>query len=130
MKIHWLAALLLLSFFEMPETTAKDKPDRRIYSNVEYIEEAGDLIGMELELTISHGQVNGLLKIYQGQCASPINVNGNLQGRKLHLTGISADFGNQEINATIREASLVLNGGKTNGEKIILKRVSQPHCSF
>ena len=132
MKIDWLAALLLLSFFAMPDASAKDRPGPRIYSNVQYIEEAGDLIGVELELTISHSQVTGLLKLYEGDCANPITVNGNLQGRRLHLSGTSGYFGKQEIDATIVEANLegTLSVGKTHAEKIILKRVSQPHCSF
>jgi hypothetical protein len=132
MRIRLLPALLVLAFYAMPATSAKDRPGPRVYSNVQYIEKAGDLIGVELELTISHSQVTGLLKLYEGDCASPITVNGNLQGRKLHLSGTSGYFGKQKIDATMEGANLegTLSVGKRHTEKIVLKRVSQPHCSF
>jgi hypothetical protein len=105
--------------------------EHRIYSNVEYNEEGGDLLGTELDLTINDGRVDGFLKIYQGGCAVPVHFTGSLSGNKVHVSGQGDAHGKIEITG-------IAKGGRFDGllhlekagtpEKIRLKKIEKPHC--
>ena len=103
----------------------------RIYSNVEYIEEAGDLVGYELELRLDGSRVAGVLRIYEGGCSTPTPVAGTLVESKLSLSGKSEIYGKVEIigsmsnnlvKATLRiqKAAAPVN--------VQLKIIPKPHC--
>ena len=105
--------------------------EHRIYSNVEYNEEGGDLLGTELDLTINDGRVEGTLKIYQGGCADPVRLSGSSASGKLHASGQGAAFGKVEITGTLLRDSL--NGSMRlekaqSSEKIRLVKIAKPHC--
>jgi hypothetical protein len=108
-----------------------ERTEQRIYSNVEYNEEGGDLLGTELELTIHEGGVDGHLKIYQGGCADPIQVTGTLSGNEVHVSGQRENYGKIELAGTVRDSSfsgsLRIEKAKTT-QKIRLKRIATPHC--
>src|ERR1700688_4574910 len=59
--------------------------ESHIYSNVEYNEEGGDLLGVELSVTVSGSHVKGQLKIYEGGCAAPMEVSGSQVGTRIDL---------------------------------------------
>jgi hypothetical protein len=105
--------------------------DHRIYSNVEYNEEGGDLLGTEVELTITESRVDGRLKIYEGGCSDPIPIVGSLSGEKLHVSGKSEAYGRIEIIGTVQgngfDGWLRLEKAQ-KPEKIQLKKIAVPHC--
>jgi hypothetical protein len=105
--------------------------EHRVYSNVKYNEEGGDLLGTELDLTINDGRVDGTLKIYQGGCADPVRLSGSSPSGKLHASGQGAAFGKVEITGTLLRDSL--NGSMRlekaqSSEKIRLVKIAKPHC--
>jgi hypothetical protein len=105
--------------------------EHRIYSNVEYNEEGGDLLGTELELTVDNGRVNGRLKIYEGGCAAPVQLTGSLSGNKLRASGQSDTYGRVEIAGALQEAAFdgFLRLEKAQApEKMQLKKIAEPHC--
>jgi hypothetical protein len=76
---HTCLRILLLAAAVTAFAGAKaQSAEHRVYSNVEYNEEGGDLLGTELDLTINNGRVDGTLKIYQGGCSDPIHFRGIL----------------------------------------------------
>jgi hypothetical protein len=103
----------------------------RIYSNVEYNEEGGDLLGVEVQLTTNGAQIRGQLKIYQGGCAAPVDVSGSLIGGKVDLSGKSEEYGKIELAGMIRDATIqgILHMEKAaKPEKVRLKKILKPHC--
>jgi hypothetical protein len=103
----------------------------QIWSNVEYNEEGGDLLGIELDVTITGSRIDGTLKVYQGACAGPIRVTGSLSGNDVHLSGRSDVYGRTEITGRVSggrmSGSLRLEKGQSP-EKIRLKTIAKPHC--
>ncbi|MGB7600814.1 MAG: hypothetical protein WBM24_10955 [Candidatus Sulfotelmatobacter sp.] len=124
-------ALLLFTFL-MGFARANVPPrEHRIYSNAQYNQEGGDLLGTEVEFTISENRVDGRLKIYEGGCADPIPIAGSLAGEKLHVSGQSEAYGRIEITGTVRGNGL--NGWlrlekAQKSERIRLKKIALPHC--
>jgi hypothetical protein len=104
--------------------------EARIYSNVEYNEEGGDLLGVEVRIKADDGRAGGELKIYEGGCAQPIAVAGSLTRGKLDVSGKSDTYGKVELDGTISNdvmtGTLLTEGAKP--EKVRLKRISKPHC--
>jgi hypothetical protein len=102
----------------------------RIYSSVEYNEEGGDLLGLEIRILPSEGHISGELKIYEGGCAQPIAVVGSLALGKLDVSGKSDAYGKIELDGTLSSEALTgtlrMEGAKP--EKVRLKRISKPHC--
>jgi|ERR1700688_3501655 len=105
--------------------------ESHIYSNVEYNEEGGDLLGVELSVTVSGSHVKGQLKIYEGGCAAPMEVSGSQVGTRIDLSGKSDVYGRIELLGTIRDDKVVgvLRLGKAGKpEKVRLKKISKLHC--
>jgi hypothetical protein len=103
----------------------------RIYSNVEYNEEGGDLLGYELELHRDGSRVTGVLRIYEGGCGSPVPVAGALSEGKIDLRGEDKFYGKVEmsgwmsndlVKATLRMEKAI------KPETIKLRLVPRPHC--
>jgi hypothetical protein len=122
----------LLMVLAVINGAAGENPEPRIYSNVRYIEEgAGDLVGTELELKIEGSQATGVLRIYEGGCATPRVARGSLVHGKLRLTGENEVYGKFEVSGIIHEDTLkgLLVLEKAIGpEKIRLKKIAKPHC--
>lgn len=102
-----------------------------VYSNVQYNEQGGDLLGTDLDFTRNAGEVDGVLKIYQGGCADPIHFSGSSLHKRLHISARSDAYGKIDISGTFQ-------GNRFNGtlrlekagssEKVRLKKIVQPHC--
>ena len=103
----------------------------RIYSNVEYNEEGGDLLGYELEFHLNGSQVTGVLRIYEGGCGSPTPVAGTLAVSKLSLSGKNDFYGKVDISGSLSNNLLkaTLHMEKAaQPETIELKTILKPHC--
>lgn len=109
---------------------AQRAPLRRIYSSVQLIEEAGDLVGLELELNLEGRKVFGELRHYQGACGIPIRVTGTLNGEHLTLYGESEYYGDVNLNGTLTDktAKVTVKFGKASSEAVVLKPTAKPHC--
>jgi hypothetical protein len=57
-----------------------------IHSSVEYNEEGGDLLEVELLVTLN-GSIKRQLKIHQGGGSAPIELFGSLTGTRMDLFG-------------------------------------------
>jgi hypothetical protein len=129
---HTCLRILLLAAAVTAFAGAKaQSAGHRVYSNVEYNEEGGDLLGTELDLTINNGRVDGTLKIYQGGCSDPIHFGGSSSSGKLHVSGSSDAFGKVEITGTLIRDSFkgLMRLERARGpEKIELKQILKPHC--
>ena len=103
----------------------------RIYSNVEYNEEGGDLLGYELEPHLDGSQVTGVLRIYEGGCGSPVPVAGPLTGGKISLRGKDKFYGKLEISGKMSndlvKATLHMEKA-AKPETIKLRLIPKPHC--
>jgi hypothetical protein len=125
---RWLfvIALVVVTAISMHAQT----PQPRIYSNVEFNKEGGDLLGMELQLSAKGDHLDGQLKIYQGGCAAPIAVTGLLTGNKLHLSGRSDEYGNIDLMGQFQGDVITgtIRIGNGYSEKLRLKRILKPHC--
>src|SRR5947209_5286411 len=98
-------------------TISAEQPDHRVYSDVRYIEEAGDLVGSELELDFRSEQVQGFLRFYQGGCGTNVTVSGTLLHDQIRLSGQSDEYGKIEITGHIEP-------GKFNGTLIQRKQAN------
>ncbi len=56
------------------------------YSDIHYIEEAGDVIGTEIKITFSHGVYHGTLEIAQGVPGVPMPISVHVDGRKISFS--------------------------------------------
>ena len=123
-RVSWSA--LVLAAFAMADAQSIQN---KIYSDVAYNEEGGDLLGTELQFETGAGHVNGTLKIYQGGCTDPIQFNGSLIGNKFHVSGQSESHGRIEITGTVRNNGFdgLLKFDRAS-ERIRLKRIERPHC--
>jgi hypothetical protein len=101
----------------------------RIYSNVEYNEEGGDLLGYELELNLHGSRVTGVLRIYEGGCGSPAPVAGTLSGGKISLRGEDKFYGKVEISGRVSNdrVKATLRMEKA-AEPDKLRLIPKPHC--
>ena len=103
----------------------------RIYSNVEYNEEGGDLLGYELELHLDGPRATGVFRIYEGGCGSPAPVVGTLTRGELNLRGEDKFYGKVEINGRMSnelvKATLRMEKA-LKPETIKLSLIPRPHC--
>jgi hypothetical protein len=107
------------------------KVETRTYSNVEYNEEGGDLLGYEIQFSMSGSQVSGILRIYEGGCGEPVSVTDKSIDGKLSLRGESLAYGAVELHGTIDRASItatIRTEKATRPETVKLKSTSKPHC--
>lgn len=125
-----LCAFLFCALVEIPIASSQ-RGQHRIYSNVQYNQEGGDLLGTELELIVIGARVEGTLKIYQGRCPGPIQIVGSLSGGKVEVSGQNDVYGKVEITGTVHgnrlRGLLHLEKGQ-RPEKIQLKEITNPHC--
>jgi hypothetical protein len=113
------------------QTQTQAKADTRIYSNVEYNDEGGDLLGYEIQFSVSGSQVSGVLRIYQGGCGEPVSVTGKSIGGRFSLRGESRSYGTVEIHGTIDGAGMTATirmGKRIRPQTVTLKSTSKPHC--
>jgi hypothetical protein len=81
--------LLLLA---MTTFSVADPEVKRTYSDVQYVEESGDRVGVEVQMTMGHdGKVTGVLLHYEGLDAHPIAFVGRLDTDRLTASGSMAD---------------------------------------
>ena len=57
------------------------------YSDLRYIEESGDLVGIQLTISKTGSNAYGTLKDFQGGIAEEIEVTGTVEGATVDLTG-------------------------------------------
>jgi len=127
---HKLAAVLILVLLQNVVASAQ-QPETHIYSNVEYNKQGGDLVGFELQLTTNGPKAKGSMKIYEGGCATPIDLAGSLAGNNLELTAVTEDYGKIEVKGTLRMGALdgrVRFEKTAESETLHLKEISKPHC--
>lgn len=122
-----LVALLILSNCR---AGSQNNIPRRLYSNVKFIPEAGDLIGFELEVKFEGTIVSGEFRDYEGACGIPTAVSGAREGTKLSLRGHNEQFGEVEIAGVLGEntARLTIRVGRDRPKIEKLKRSTKPHC--
>ena len=128
-----LNVLLMFSQILAAQCIAQ-RPDRRIYSDVRYIEEAGDLLGseLELELDFTQSRAQGVLRFYEGGCGTPVPVSGTVTRNRIRLFGASDTYGQVEIVGTIGNrdlyATLLPKKSAKSSHKRRLKRIATAHC--
>jgi hypothetical protein len=127
---HCLRALLLAGVGAAFAVANVQSGEQCIYSNVEYNEEGGDLLGTELDFTANEGRVDGHVKIYQGGCGDPVSITGSLSNDKLQVSGRSDAYGRIEITGTVRRTGFegILRLEKAQPRKIRLKKIAKAHC--
>jgi hypothetical protein len=89
------------------------------------------MAGTELELKINGTQASGVLRIYQGGCAEPVQVTGTVSGSKIDVSGEGQGFGKIEITGNLHGRGLdgLLRLDRTHSsEKIRLKIIKKAHC--
>jgi hypothetical protein len=131
MNSRLLPVLPLLLVLAVINVSAKENPGPHIYSNVQYQEGAGDLVGTELELKIEGTAATGVLRIYDGRCAEPVQVTGSVSGTTLHVSGEGVGYGKMEITGKLQRGrfdGLLRLDRNHSSEKIRLKRITKPHC--
>lgn len=136
MKSALRLVCLLCAFWILGLGAIAAQPDHRIYSDVRYIEEAGDLVGSELELDLKGEQVQGFLRFYEGGCGTAVAVSGTLIHDQMRLSGQSDEYGKIEITGHIGAGklagTLVQKDKLTQGEgrtHLKLLRIPSAHCS-
>ncbi len=103
----------------------------RIYSNVEYNQEGGDLLGYELEIQLDGSRVTGVLRIYEGGCGNLAPVAGTLSRGKISLRGEDKFYGKVELSGTMSSDLIKATLRMEKAEKpeaIKLKLIPKPHC--
>ena len=103
----------------------------RIYSNVEYNEEGGDILGYELDIQLDGSRVTGVLRIYEGGCGNQAPVAGTLSGGKISLRGDDKFYGKVEVSGTMSNdlVKAILRMEKAaKPETIKLRLIPKPHC--
>jgi hypothetical protein len=126
-----IALLLCVVFVLQAFTQTTAKAQTRIYSNVEYNEEGGDLLGYEIEFNVNGSQVTGVMRIYEGRCGEPVPLTGKLTAGKLSLSGQSRTYGDVRISGIIGSSSLkatIRMEKATQAETATLKPIPKPHC--
>jgi hypothetical protein len=118
-------------FFAQSLSYGAGESKSRIYSNVEYNREGGDLLGYELELLLDGSRVTGVLRIYEGGRGNPSPVAGTVAGSKISLSGNSEVYGRVEISGSMSDnlVKAILHMEKAvKPESIKLKTIPKPHC--
>jgi hypothetical protein len=114
-----------------PWSSGAPSAGSRIYSNVEYNEEGGDLLGYELELHLDGSRVTGVLRIYEGGCGSPAPVTGTVSAGTISLRGEDKFYGKIEISGRMSnglvDATLHMEKA-AKPETIKLRLIPKPHC--
>ena len=117
--------------FAHSDSYAETKPAPRIFSNVEYIEEAGDLVGYELEFPKNSPRTTGVLRIYEGGCGERVPLSGMDTAGKLYLHGESQVYGKVEIRGKVGSKLLKITlrmEKAVKPETLVLKPIPKPHC--
>ena len=91
---------VLLTLVHLP-ADAQGKPLHRVFSNVQFIEQAGDLIGLELELMFEGKKISGELRNYEGACGNPTLVTGTLDDERPKLHGVNEYYGVVRLTGTL-----------------------------
>ena len=78
----------------------------RVYSNVECIQDAGHLLGFELELNFDGSKVSDEFPDYEGACGIPTEVSGTLEKGLLMLKGVNKHYGKIKIAGTLNDHTL------------------------
>jgi hypothetical protein len=110
---------------------AGTKARNHIYSNVEYNEEGGDLLGYEIEFIANGPRVTGVLRIYQGGCGEPVPLTGELTDGKIALGGESRSYGVVKISATIIQGHMsatIRIEKSAKPETVKLQAAAKAHC--
>jgi hypothetical protein len=127
-----IALLLCVVFVVQALTqTVQLRTKTRIYSNVEYNEEGGDLLGYEIEFQVSGSQVTGVMRIYEGGCGEPVPLTGKLTAGSLSLSGQSRTYGVVNISGIVGGSSIkatIRMEKATQAETVKLKPIAKPHC--
>jgi hypothetical protein len=76
-----------------------------IDSNVEYNQEGGVLLAVELLVALNGRHIKGQLKIRQGGCTAPIEF-GSLSGTRMDLSGKSDRWGKIELAGALRDETV------------------------
>lgn len=100
------------------------------YSDVNEVEETGDLVGTELILSFAGEKVAGTLRHYEGTEPAAIAVTGRLDGAALTLSGSYPD-GKVQITARFAKNRIVGKlsyhlDGQTNNVELDLPRLERP----
>lgn len=102
----------------------------RVYSNVRFIEDAGDLLGFELELNFDGSKVSGEFRNYEGACGIPTEVSGTIETGRLTLKGVNKRYGKIKISGTLDDqySRVTIRVGEGTPENVTLKTVAKASC--
>ena len=102
----------------------------RVYSNVRFIEDAGDLLGFELELNFDGSKVSGEFRNYEGACGIPTEVSGTIERGRLTLKGVNKQYGKIKISGTLDDqySRVTISVGEGTRETVKLKTVAKASC--
>jgi len=125
-----ILVVLGLALLAPPSSLTETTIPARIYSNVEYFEEGGDLVGFELSLRVQGSVAHGEFRDYEGGCGIKTEIVGTMKGRTIQLRGksdtsqlgIDGRFDGGVLNATIKI------GANAELQKVRLKPIPSPHC--
>jgi hypothetical protein len=86
-------------------------PIMETYSDIRYVEESGDVIGAELELTFEggrSGRVTGALRFFEGSVPEIMSLSGFYENQTILATG---EYSEGIVRVTVsRESSDLLKG--------------------
>jgi hypothetical protein len=85
-------ALSCLALCGSPVAAAKGARITGIYSDLRYIEEAGDLLGTEIRISRSHGRYNASVQVAEGAPGEVITVPVKVDGDKVSFTLTDKDY--------------------------------------
>ena len=101
-----------------------------VYSNVEYVEEGGDLIGTELVLIQRGRELEGILTKYEGAPNGSLPIRGAVtSGGKLRFT-TRGDAGIEEYSGEVTMGKPVLTLRNSAVGKVVLPRRKDLHEMF
>jgi hypothetical protein len=125
-----VAAFLLLMApvrYLHPQTSAAAV----IYSNVEYNDESGDLLGFEIELHSGGAFADGVLRNYQGGCGAVTAVHGKVEQDRVHLEGTGDPLGKAIVDGMLRANALdatIRFEKAPKAETVHLEKIAKAHC--
>jgi hypothetical protein len=102
----------------------------RVYSNVRFIEDAGDLLGFELELNFDGSKVSGEFRNYEGACGIPTEVSGTLERGRITLKGVNKRYGKIKISGTLDDqySRVRIRVGEGTPKNVTLRMVAKSSC--